>query len=224
MDNKIQLRTSSNGLPSLNTTEAIVEVRLDERYPRYGNIPQSERLRWMSEQTKNLATIARIKDYDGRDAIVTAASLDEMVMRNEAICGLKLPEIAEAFKSGLFGLYGEFYGLTAPNLYGFLLSYIDSDRKKEATAIIRKGYEQRKREEQEENQRKIRAEIEEAKRNGTFVPTGRVWFKPQMVDEVLNDEHRKKVRQQAREILRHDTHAKGDGAAPLHPAELTQRD
>ena len=202
-NNKIQLRTSSNELPSLNTPEAIAEVRLDERrYPRYYNIPQPSRLKWLAEQTKTLAAIARIKDFDGREAIVTASSLDEMIMKNEAISGLTTPEMAEAFKSGVFGLYGEFYGLSAPNLYGFLRSYLESEKKQAATAIVRTKFEDRKKAEQEERQRRIRAEIEEAKRNGSFVPTGRAWFQPKTVDDAIDESaHREMVRQQAREIL-----------------------
>ncbi len=202
-NNKIQLRTSSNELPSLNTPEAIAEVRLNERmYPRYCNIPQPSRLEWLSKQAKTLASITRIKDFDGREAIVTASSLDEMIMKNEAISGLTTPEMAEAFKSGVFGLYGESYGLSAPNLYGFLRSYLESEKKQAATAIVRTKFEDRKKAEQEERQRRIRAEIEEAKRNGSFVPTGRAWFQPKTVDDAIDESaHREMVRQQAREIL-----------------------
>lgn len=202
-NNKIQLRTSSNELPSLNTPEAIAEVRLNERmYPRYYNIPQPSRLEWLSKQAKTLASITRIKDFDGREAIVTASSLDEMIMKNEAISGLTEAEMAEAFKSGVFGLYGEFYGLSAPNLYGFLRSYLESEKKQAATAMVRTRFEEKKRLEQEERQRRIRAEIEEAKRNGSFVPTGRAWFQPKTVDDAIDESaHREMVRQQAREIL-----------------------
>ena len=203
-NNKIQLRTNSNELPSLNTPEAIAEVRLNERkYPRYCNIGARERQHFISRQLHVLATLARIRQFEGDEIVQQSIALDEMIMKNEAISGLATPEMAEAFKSGVFGLYGEFYGLSAPNLYGFLRSYLESEKKQAATALVRTKFEERKKAEQQERQRRIREEIEEAKRNGSFVPTGRVWFQPKKVDDVLaDDEHRKRVRAQAQEILR----------------------
>lgn len=204
MNNKLQLSTSNSQLPALNTPEDIAAVRLDERrYPRYGNVPQPARVKWLAEQAKTLAAIARIRDFDAKEAIATAVALDEMMTKNEAISALSIVEVAEVFKEGVFGSYGEFYGLSAPNLYGFLRSYLESEKKQAATAIVRKSYEERKKAEKDEMLRRIRAEIEEAKRNGSFVPTGRVWFQPRKVDDVLaDDEHRKRVRAQAQEILR----------------------
>lgn len=202
-NNKIQLRTNNNELPSLNTPEAIAEVRLNERmYPRFCNLGARERQMFISQQLQALATLARIRQFDGDETIAQSAALDEMILKNEAISGLTMVEMAEAFKSGVFGLYGEFYGLSAPNLYGFLRSYLESELKQDATAMVRTRFEEKKRLEQEERQRRIRAEIEEAKRNGSFVPTGNAWFKPQTVDDAIdNSAHREMVRQQAREIL-----------------------
>lgn len=202
-NNKIQLSTSSRELPSLNTPEAIAEVRLDERrYPRYRNQNAVQRRMMLSKIIQGLVTITRIRDFDGEAVVDQANALDDMIMKNEAISGLTMVEMAEAFKSGVFGLYGEFYGLSAPNLYGFLRSYLESELKQDATAMVRTRFEEKKRLEQEERQRRIRAEIEEAKRNGSFVPTGNAWFKPQTVNEVIdNSAHREMVRQQAREIL-----------------------
>lgn len=203
-NNKIQLRTNSNELPSLNTPESIAEVRLNERmYPRYCNLGARQRQLFLSDQIQRLVAVTRIRDINGEEVINQASALDEMIMKNEAISGLTMVEMAEAFKSGVFGLYGEFYGLSAPNLYGFLRSYLESELKQDATAMVRTRFEEKKRLEQEERQRRIRAEIEEAKRNGSFVPSGRVWFQPKKVDDVLaDDEHRKRVRAQAQEILR----------------------
>lgn len=206
--NKLQLSTSSNRLPALNTPEAIAAVRLDERrYPRYCNLDVRRRQLFLSDQIQRLVAVARIRDISGEEVINQASALDEMIMKKEAISGLSMVEMAEAFKNGVFGLYGEFYGLSAPNLYGFLRSYLESEVKQASTAIVRKTFEQRKREEMEERQRSIRAEIEEAKMNGSFVPTGRVWFQPKTVDDaVISREHREKVRMQAREILGSNEH------------------
>lgn len=203
-NNTLQQLTSSSSLPALNTPEGIAAVRLDERrYPRYGGLGARQRQLFLSDQIQRLVAAARIRDINGEEVINQASALDEMIMKNEAISGLSIVEMTEAFKNGLFGVYGEFYGLSAPNLYGFLRSYLESEVKQASTAIVRKTFEQRKRDEMADRQRSIRAEIEEAKRNGSFVPTGRAWFQPKTVDDAIDSsEHANKVRAQAREILK----------------------
>ena len=207
-NSSIQLRTSNDNTPAIATPQALAEIRMDERrYPHYCNIPVQVRLKWLANQIQYLVSITRIRDFEAREPIVMATSLDEMITRDSDMAGLTLPELADAFKNGVFGLYGEFYGLTAPSLYGFIDKFLSSEKKKEASAIVLKSreqsYEEKKAAEKEEMQRRIRAEIEEAKRNGSFVPTGKVWFKPQTVDDAIDSAaHREKVRRQAQAILK----------------------
>lgn len=210
--NIIQLRTSSDNIPAIATAQALAEIRMDERrYPHYKRIAMRDRVAWLANQVKYLASIARLRDFDAREAVLTATALDEMICTDSDMMELTLPEIADAFKSGVFGKYGEFYGLSAPNLYGFLDKFLASEKKKEASAMVLKSreqsYDERKAAEKEEMQRRIRAEIEEAKRNGSFVPTGRVWFQPKTVDDAMSSrEHMERVRMQAREILGSNEH------------------
>ena len=141
MDNSRQLQvlTSSN-VPSVATAEAIASIRLDEgRYPRYGNIPHASRLEWLAQEVKALGMLARTRDLDGREVLVMAASLDEMISDTPAMADLTLPELHDALKNGLFGLYGEYYGLSAPSLYGFINGFLDSEKKVEASRMIRKA-------------------------------------------------------------------------------------
>ena len=206
-NSSIQLQTS-NKLPAVNTPQELAQIRMAESmYPRYRNTPVPSRQKWLANQIQYLASITRIRDFEAREPVIMATALDDMISQDRAMADLTFPEIADAFKNGVFGIYGEFYGLTAPNLYGFLNSFLDSEKKKEATALVLKSkeemYEEKTRAEREERQRRIRAEIEEAKRTGAFTPTGKVWFKPKLVKDVIDsDGHREKVRQQAREILR----------------------
>ena len=210
MDNQaIQTQTNnSNRLPALKDAAALALVRMDEKnYPRYRNIPLRDRGKFLAGQIQYLASIMRIKDFDQREPILMAQALDEMMGEDRDMMDLTLPEIADAFKSGVFGLYGEFYGLTAPNLFGFLNSFLESEKKREAAGIVVKSREQAYRErvaaEREARQRQIREEMEEAKRNGTFVPTGKAWFEPKKVEDLERESaaHREKVRRQAREIM-----------------------
>lgn len=203
----LQLQTSNNMTPAIIDAGALAQIRLDEaNYPHYRNIAVPARMKWMAGQIQFLATIARIRDFEAKEPVIMASALDEMISTERDMLELTLPEIADAFKNGVFGSYGEFYGLSAPNLFGFIRSFLTSEKKREATALVVKSkkdaYLERTAEERAARQRAIQEEIAEAKRAGTFVPTGQVWFKPQMVnDAVSSKEHREKVRQQAREIL-----------------------
>ena len=203
----LQLQTSNSNLPTITDAAVLAQIRLDEeRYPHYRNIAPHSRMKWVAGQIQYLASISRIRDFDAREPILMSAALDEMISTERDMMELTLPEIADAFKNGVFGSYGEFYGLSAPNLFGFIRSFLTSEKKREATALVVKSkedaYLERTAEERAARQRAIQEEIAEAKRAGTFVPTGQVWFKPQMVNSAISSkEHRDKVRQQAREIL-----------------------
>ena len=114
--------------------------------------------------------------------------------------------VTDEERGRVFGLFGDYYGLSAPSLYGFVNGYLDSAKKVEASKIIRRTrieeLEERNRAEREAEQRKIREEIEQAKRDGTFVPTGNAWFQPKKVkDAIDSSEHREKIRRQAEEIM-----------------------
>ena len=188
MNNQLQILTSSNGRPSLPTAESIATIRLDEkRYPRYRTLPHASRLEWLASEIKALAELSRLKEFNGKEAVLAAAVLDEMLMQTEAMADLTFPELHEAFRGGVFGIYGEYYGLTAPSLYGFVDRYLDSEKKMEASKIVQKTKAEilieKRRAEREAEQRKIREEIEQAKKDGTFVPTGRGWWNPKKEDE-----------------------------------------
>lgn len=203
----LQLQTSNSMTPAIVDADALAQIRLDEEhYPHYRNIATPARMKWMTGQIRYLASISRIRDIDAKESILMATSLDEMISTERDMMELTLPEIADAFKNGVFGNYGEFFGLSAPNLFGFIRSFLLSEKKRDATALVVKSKQdaflERTAMERAARQRAIQEEIAEAKRSGSFVPTGQVWFKPQMVNSVISSkEHREKVRQQAREIL-----------------------
>lgn len=215
--NQIQLRTDSSDV-CISTVSELVAVRLDEsRFPRYRNIPQGARLEWMSLQIKYLAAITRLRDFGKNETILIASALNGMIAEDAALADLTLPEIADAFKNGVFGKYGEFYGLSAPNLLNFLYSFLESEKKINAAAVVRKSKEailaERRKAEREAEQRKIQAEIAEAKRNGSFVPTWRVKYCPAKVEDTIgrqDAEHRERVRLQAEAVMKQ---AKAEGRA-----------
>lgn len=208
---KARLTSSSETLPALADARAIVAVRTGAvKYPRYRNMPAGMRQEWLAVEFRKYMALARVKEVGTREIVVSAVALDEMMMQEPAIADLTQPEIEQAFKNGVFGKYGEYYGLTAMSLYGFLEAYLDSDIKKEATRRIReKAVAERERilaEQRDAEVAKIKAELAEAKRNG-FVPT---WgpghdFTPKRVDDLLDSSaHRDKVRRQVSEFFSRD--------------------
>ena len=222
-NNQLQLQTSNN-LPTIDTPQALAEIRMNESmYPHFNKVQRPARQEWLANQIKYLASITRIKDFDAREALLMATALEDMMAQDAGMSSLTFPEIADAFKNGVFGIYGEFFGLNAPNLYGFLDSFLRSEKKKDATALVLKSkeqiYEEKRAAEKEEMQRRIRAEIEEAKRRGEFIPTGKIWFTPKKVENPKENDraHREMVRQQAKEILKdipYDTDTEGGRETP----------
>ena len=209
-ENRLSIQTNNNtSVPAIADAKSLAAIRLDERrFPRYKNIPAPKRAEWMTSEIKVLASIARLRDFDVKEAVMMATILDEMMLRERFISELTLPEIHDAFKNGVFGIYGDFYGISAPNLYGYLEAFLGDERKKEAARIVRerkaKEEEARKLRERLAEQGRIRAEIERAKADGSFVPTrGYDGLRLQTVDEALAEDgaHARKVRQQARDIL-----------------------
>ena len=200
----VSVWTSSSAV-KVTSAESIVAIRKDrEHYPRYKDIPVKDRQRWLAKQFFTLASIARMKEYTADEATIGAVALDERIMDAEVLANLTAPEIEYAFKNGVFGAYGEYYGLNAISLYNFLEEFVKSEKKQESARLIREEREKQIRDEDEEYRARIRAEMEEAKRNGTFVPTGRFDFgrASKSVNEVLDTkEHKERIARQAQDIL-----------------------
>ncbi len=168
--NSIQIwQMNSDSLPSVDTTTSLMQIRTDtERFPHFATVPQTARIKWLATEILRLHRLKHI-DSDAKEVMIDAGALERMMMMHPVISDLTQPEIVSAFRNGLFGLYGEYYGINSVSMYNFLLSFINSDLKME---VSRQKREEKKRAETEQMTRKIRAEIEEAKRNGTYTPSG----------------------------------------------------
>ena len=97
------LTTSRQGgaMPAITTKESLAEVIYnDARYPKYRDMAQHKRIEWLSTEIKTLATITRMKDFDGREAVASAIVLDEMMIQEPFISELKAVEIHTAFRNG----------------------------------------------------------------------------------------------------------------------------
>ena len=199
-------RKNSEGLPMIKTAESLAKMRMDvARYPHYSTVTRSCRIEWLNLEIMKFMRLSHMKPAD---TTLDAVALDEMIMDDRFMSDLIQPEMDYAFRQGVFGMYGEFFGITAMSLFGFLESYLTEEKKINAAKIIQeekaKEHEKKRLAEREAEQRKIRAEIEEAKRNGSFTPTGKAWFHPKKVSDALDDSdaHREKIRRQAEQIFK----------------------
>ena len=204
-NNKIQVSTSSNIPVPITDVASLVEIRLNKaRYPRYRDIPQATRQNWLAKEFLLLAKIVKARDVDKDYPLVFATTVDEQISASEWASDLTLPEIEYAFKRGVFGEYGEYYGFNAVSMFGFIEGYLHSEKKRDASKAVMERLDRERRDEEELRRKMLRAEMEKAKRDGAFVPTGKFDFRgaTKSVDgEIDSSAHRAKIAQQARDIL-----------------------
>lgn len=145
-NNQIQVFRTNNSLPSLRTAEDIAGVRLaPNKHPHYGDMPTDVRKAWLMQELVKINMVKHQRpDADMLTFDVTA--LDEYIMDNMVARDLTQAEIDRAFLLGIRGDFGEYYGLTADSLYGFIDGYIHTPEKREAARLVRiaKGIEKPK--------------------------------------------------------------------------------
>lgn len=135
--NQIQVFQTNNELPSVKDVKTLASVRMDERNnPRYGKVPSGVRRMWLNSELVKLNMIKHIKP-DPNMLQIDVVTLDEYIMENDYAKDLTQAEIVHAFRRGLKGDFGEYYGLTADALYGFLEGFLATPEKKEAARLVR---------------------------------------------------------------------------------------
>lgn len=197
-------RKNSENLPGIADVASLAHIRSDARFPHYRSVPPRVRQEWLSLEILKYMRLCNMKPAD---VMVHAVALDEMISGDRYMADLTQPEIDGAFRNGIFGKYGEYFGITAVSLYGFLEAFMGSEVKRDSARILqqenlRKRKEEERRRDAEERAR-LRAEIERAKADGSFTPTrGFSGLRLETVDDVMREasEHREKVLRQAREI------------------------
>jgi len=130
-------------------------------YPRYKDGRDEQRLSWLNKQFFGLALIAH-QGVDPATIKVDLFTLDREIMEHSVLRELTLVEMQEAFRRGIFREYGDYYGLTAVSLAGFLKGFVRSEKKVAASSII---YRLEARKEQEARSRFFR-ELYQAEKEG----------------------------------------------------------
>ncbi len=172
-------------------------------YPRYKDGSDAQRLSWLNKQFFGLALITHVT-IDPATIKIDIITLDEDIMADSRLNDLTLVEMQEAFRNGVFKEYGEYYGLTAVSLHGFLNGFIRSEKKAAALAIFHK---RRVKAEQDANERFFK-ELYAAQQAGKIELPDFTQHRingPQAKKVYTSEEsaaHREKVRRQAEQILK----------------------
>ena len=160
--------------------------------PKYGALDESARITWIGKQISALNYMAHVtREVSEIDLLVEAKMLDAAVMADGGLRSLTQPEMQEAFRCGVTKDYGDYYGITAASLAGFLRSFIKSDRRKRAAAIIHENEER----ERLEGERRFWQAMYEAKRErGLELAAG------EKIRFETAEDHRRMIEEQRRRI------------------------
>jgi len=134
--NKNLTLTNNSALPAIPDAQALAKIRLDKNIPRYKDIARDMRIPWLIQQIFTLYMIKHLTPDDEQIAF-DASALDEFIMDDYFASDYTLPEIKDSFKRGMMGDYGEYFGITSESLYAFIRGYFMSEKKREATKIVR---------------------------------------------------------------------------------------
>ena len=182
-------RTSND----ISTPEKLAVVIADQSIARYKDIPEAERKLWIGSQIYGLCLILHYQAPSPEDVMIDCHFADQMIMDDGGICCLKQVEMQEAFRRGVAGEYGEFYGVTAKSLIGFLKAYRKSGKRAEAISILEKGYKQTLKDEDE----LFWKTLVDAREKGFDIPV----FPASPFED--DNQHKERIRRQREEILKH---------------------
>ena len=159
----LMVRTNS----SVGTAELLASHLLDPRARRYRQGNGDKRKQWLFRQIGACYFIAHQKQPAWDAMTIDTDMLDASMMDDPTISNLTSVEIQDAFRAGVTGVYGEFYGISPKTLLGFLKSYVASEKKIEAHRLITA---RQAKEDRDANER-LWQEIQAQKAKGMFVPT-----------------------------------------------------
>lgn len=205
MENTLTLTSSR---VDITTPEGLVAHRLDKSIPHYKDVSRERRLAWLRATILSLNAIRHqrieLDGYTPAELIgLDADTLDSYIMDSIYFSDFTFYEVQEAFRMGIVGTYGEYYGINAVSLYGFLEGYWKSPKKQKAVVQIRQARLKARQEEEEKRQRDL-ARMQSWGANVRTVNEKTIndFAKDMAEKKRLDEEHRAKVRAQAEAIKR----------------------
>lgn len=189
----LQILQTNNSIAS---PEQLAMALQNKDIPRYYQLEHSARLAWIGEQISALNYMAHSAKIPTQfDLVVESSLLDQAIMDDTELRCLLQVEMQEAFRRGITREYGDFYGITAGSMVGFLRGYRKSFKRMKALALM---YEQQKKREEEEREKENRMYYE-LKLRGFVNPWGKKKKKKVTVEE--SEAHRRKIAEQRKQIL-----------------------
>lgn len=181
------VRTSSR----IATAEQLAVVLQTE--PRFYSLDNGTRVAWLGQQIIALNYMVHSQKLPNEyDLFIESSMLDQAIMEDEGLRGLTQVEMQEAFRRGISREYGDFYGITAPSLIGFLNAYKKSEKRSQAIAILYSQEQKKLREEDELFWETLNA----ARKAGFEIPT----FPHSPFED--DKQHQERIRRQREEILK----------------------
>lgn len=185
------VRTSSK----IATAEQLAVVMQTE--PRFYSLEEGSRIAWLGQQIIALNYMAHSQRTPNEyDLFIESSMLDQAIMEDDGLRGLTQIEMQEAFRKGIAKEYGEFYGITASSLIGFLKGFRSSAKRQGAIAIL---YAQEQKRIAAEKERENRL-LYELKVRGFVNPWGKKEKRKVTPEE--SEAHRRKIEKQREEILK----------------------
>ena len=170
---------------------------MNPQIPRYAQLKKATRVNWMKDQILVLYYLRHIRDVNELDVLIDATSTDDAIMESPDFRCLTQIEIQDAFKHGINGEYGEFFGITTPTLVGFIKGYQKAEKWQKAKAIVY-SEEQRKIASEKEKENRLMYELRARNLQLPFWKSSR----KNTVTPEESEAHRKKIQQQREEILK----------------------
>ena len=152
---------------SVGTAQLLAAHLLDPKVRRYREGSEDKRKQWLYRQIGACYFIAHQRQPSWDAMTIDTDMLDASMIDDPVISNLTSVEIQDAFRAGVTGVYGDFYGISPKSLLGFLKFYVASEKKLEAHRLITRRQAQ---EDKEANER-LWAEIQAQKAKGMFVPS-----------------------------------------------------
>lgn len=191
-------RTSSD----ISSPEKLALVIGDTTIARYKDIPIETRKLWLGSQIYALCLILHYQTPSAEDVKLDCAFADQMIMDDEGIQCLKQVEMQEAFRRGIAREYGDFYGVTASSLVGFLKAYRTSKKRQDAIEILYREEQARVSKDRKKEEAAYRIIAQHCMEKGIHLPG----LRPGMLDKEENktdsEAHRQKIARQREEILK----------------------
>lgn len=184
---------------SIASPEQLAAVISDPRIPKYHQLNEEERIRWLAEQINALYYMTHSSFNPNEvDLFIELSLINQTIMEDEEIRSLTLIEMEVAFKKGIMKEYGEYFGITPVSLVGFLKGFKKSPKRQRAITILLEKERQRI---EEEKKRENRMLYEPRVKN-LIIPFWKSKRGSHKITEEESSAHRKKINEQREEIMR----------------------